>query len=224
MDLLEVEVLGELCVLGPVPSAKLFVFDFLLRRLFEDWEQVYERDSLRIAKEKLNRFQQIANLMPRLDIEGFGFKVDHVTIVELESIFFYQIDSNSRVIPSKLVELHSKEIEPDPDAEEEKEFPEPGTDISEWNPPLRSSGIPDIDLLAGLCVAFGAEGADLLSNKLDRVRLQLLLRQHNRYHEDPEKRREKYLKKYYQRFKAENKATVNAALGLDFDPSILGAK
>lgn len=220
-DVLEVEINGKLCVLGPVPSAKLFIFDFLLRRLFVDWENIYKRNSMAMISEKRERFQQIVNLLPRLDVDEFGFSINNVSIVELENIFFYQVDSNSKILPSKLVQLHSMEIEPDPDEEEVKPVPEPGQDISEWNPPLKSSGSADVDLLAGLCTAFGAEGAFLLSNKLDRCRLQLLLRQHNRHHEDPEKRRDKYLKKYYQQFKTENRAVVDNALGLDFDPSIL---
>lgn len=221
MEVLEIEISGNLCVVGPVPSAKLFVFDLLLRRLFEDWDKEFKRDFIEMIDKKLSRFQQVANLLPRLDIEGFGFPVKDVAVSEIQAIFFFQIDERQQAIPSKLVELHNLEIPPDPDEEPILEVPTPGQDISDWNPPLKTSGSHDIDLLAGLCVAFGAEGAMTLSNKLDRCRLQMLLRQHNRHHEDPEKRREKYLKKYYQEYKKQNQAAFESALGLDFDPASL---
>lgn len=218
---LEIEVSDKLCVIGPAPSAKLFVFDLLLRRLFSDWEKVYRHDTVEMVRYKLPRFQQIADLLPRLDIDGFGFDVGKVSITQIQEIFFYQLDKDNKPCPSKLVDLHNIDIDPDPDDDEVVTEPEPGKDISDWNPPLKSSGSGEIDLMAGLCVAFTAEGALALSNKFDRCRLQLLLRQHNRHHEDPDKRRDKYLKKYYERFKSENKAVVENALGLDFDPTTL---
>lgn len=220
-NVIEIEIDGKLCIVGPTPSAKLFVFDLLLRRLFSDWEKQHNHDTVEMIRLRLSRFQQIADLLPRLDTDGFGFDVGKTAVLDIRNIFFYQLDGNEKPCPSKLIELHTINIEIDPDDDDVMEEPEPGKDISDWNPPLKSSGSADIDLMAGLCVAFGAEGASLLSNKMDRCTLQKLLRQHNRHHEDPEKRRDKYLKKYYERFKSENKSVVENALGLDFDPTKL---
>jgi len=207
----------KLIVVSPAPSSRLSILQTLIARATEEWEGL-KCDTELLIKGHNYLLQQIANLLPRMDVAATekctGWDVKEMTAQQVQDFFFYR-QEQGEVILSDLMELHQSTIEVNPQQELE---PIEGEDIGDWMPPIPSCGDTEIDLFGQLLSVFGVVGVELC-DRFDQNSLNLLIQAYNNSQQDPEVRRREYMAKFYNDYKEQNGAAIQRALGLDdFDP------
>lgn len=207
----------QFLVVAPVPFCKFMVFHIMLKEAWNLWEKCGENTEL-FTDNYQPLLQQIADLFPRLDrptqLNETGWNTSQMSLAAVRDFFFYQTSLNGEILPCKLLELN--QVEPSETGTENSE-PQEGDDISEWNPPIKSCGDTELDMIGQLIGALGIDSLKLC-DRFDYNSISLLIQAYNASQEPPEERRKQYMIKYYDNYKQQNSAAIGQALGLgDFD-------
>lgn len=204
-------------MIAPVPFSRLVVFQILIEELTKLWEDL-QGDTATLIEDNSVLLQQIADLFPRLDSPQhclhYGWDTTLLSTEKVQEMFLYQTrDGNdTEILPGTLIKLHQSSIDSDAQPQEP---PKEGDDIDDWNPPVKSCGDAEVDLIGQLTSALGASEMLALYDRFDLNTINLLVQAYNYSQETPEDRRKQYLAESYQKYKKQNPDIMNKALGLN---------
>jgi hypothetical protein len=211
---------SQVIIIAPVAFSRLSSFQLLTEELTKVWYAL-DGDTALLAADHQMLLQQIANLFPRLDLPPksnvYGWDVSLMEARDIQLMFLCEIGEENQAIPSRLLALHQSIATENIEIPQE---PQEGDEIDDWNPPIKSCGDPEIDMIGQLTAAMSATEALALYDRFDYNTVNLLVQAYNASQESPEDRRKQYLAESYQKYKEQNPDIINKALGFeatDFD-------
>ena len=189
---------------APTPQANLRSLKLLFESLHANWTEFHW------GQRERSLAQKIANLLPRLDILGtWGFDITQLQSNpdRLIELFYASRSPDGRRQPCQILELHS--YTPRKHLWDRK----PDDEIRPEDIPIPSSGLYEIDLLAGLIQIDGsiAGGRWLLEN-LDANAIDALVFNYRERQRDPKQRYNEYLKERFEEWQSQNKSVYMKAM------------
>ncbi|MEW6499096.1 MAG: hypothetical protein AB1589_42415 [Cyanobacteriota bacterium] len=199
-----IEWADDFAIITPCSRAMLPSFESLLNYLHEKWRVNYQVDETVIQVA-----ERVAALLPRIDSPGcFGFEVRSLSASEFESLFLAQV-VNGKILPCKLIELHSFKTEGRKQKAE-------GEELTPADIPIKSSGLPDADLFASLVnIDESIDGAWRLWTRFDAEMINAMIGQLNELRRDPQERMNEYLKARFDDWKRQNRSSYYQSIGVD---------
>jgi len=192
----------DFAIVAPVKRCDLESFNCLLGHLFHFWQKADYQIDLRCR----TLIERIANLLPRIDIQGTGISVDSLSVESLEGLFIGEV-KNDELLPSRLMKLQEFRIP------SKKKIKKDGEPLTPEDVPINSSGLEFADTLATLIsVDDGVLGALRMCEELDAHTINATIFYLNELRRDPKDRLNEYLNEQFEEWKRENQQAYQSAI------------
>jgi len=196
---IDISVTGELTVINPdtiaiAITAEVMAIDHEL--LMQLWIKLQQLNDINLPVARV-LIQAIANLLPRRDTMGKGFRIDGLTNAQLETLF---IGEDCELIKEHKPKLVAK-----------------ARDVTVDGAPIAPSGNPTSDLLAQLTRQFEGRFSEALNviNTLSYNALDAYQRTYAEVCRDPEERTKEYVLAKYREQVENDPRFKMAALGME---------